>query len=164
MSSAPFPPRRRQESLSLSKVLWIFPKRQLDKHETAWPSSLRRFVFCQIIRSNTRKIFSSRLPYQESLCIAKGALRVRGSVSLSLEEVLLLNFSRRLSQTCIHLSSIRHFFLFLSFQNDCPTCVRQNAVALVACDAVNALPLVETRVGGTFVDVGLAVRACGRCK
>lgn len=48
---------------------------------------------------------------------------------------------------------------FFSFQNNCPTCVRQNTVALVACNAVNALPLVEARVGGTFVDVGLAVWA-----
>lgn len=78
VSSAPFPPRRRQESLSLSKVLWIFPKRRLDKHETVCPSSLRRFVFCQIIKSDTREIFSSRLPYQECLPITKGALQVRG--------------------------------------------------------------------------------------
>lgn len=52
-------------------------------------------------------------------------------------------------------------FFFLSSQKYFPTCVRQNAVALVACDAVDALPLVEARVGGAFVDVGLAVRACG---
>lgn len=52
-------------------------------------------------------------------------------------------------------------FYFLSSQKYFPTCVGQNAVALVARDAVYALPLVEARVGGAFVDVGLAVRACG---
>lgn len=37
--------------------------------------------------------------------------------------------------------------------------VGQDAVALVACNIVNAGPLVEAWVGGTFVDVGLAVWA-----
>lgn len=35
--------------------------------------------------------------------------------------------------------------------------VRQDTVALVACNVVDASPLVEAGVGGTFVDVGLAV-------
>lgn len=41
------------------------------------------------------------------------------------------------------------------------TGVRQDTVALVARDVVNARPLVEAGVGGTFVDVGLAVGSLG---
>lgn len=114
-----------KRAFSLSKVLWIFPKRRLDKHETVCPSSLRRFVFCQIIKSDTREIFSSRLPYQECLCITKGALHVRGSACWSTEEVLPLNFGQQLTQPCEHLSSnftlknvrrrLGFFFFFLVF-------------------------------------------------
>lgn len=39
------------------------------------------------------------------------------------------------------------------------SCVRQNTVALVPCNIVNARPLVEAGVGGAFIDVGLAVRS-----
>lgn len=35
--------------------------------------------------------------------------------------------------------------------------VWQDTVALVACDVVNARPLIEAGVGGTFIDVGLTV-------
>lgn len=37
--------------------------------------------------------------------------------------------------------------------------VRQDTVALVACNVVNACPLVEAGVGGAFIDVGLTVWA-----
>lgn len=39
------------------------------------------------------------------------------------------------------------------------SCVGQRTVALVPGDIINAGPLVQAGVGGTFVDVGLAVRA-----
>lgn len=40
------------------------------------------------------------------------------------------------------------------------TCIGQRAVALVPGDIIDAGPLVQAGVGGTFVDVGLAVWAC----
>lgn len=39
------------------------------------------------------------------------------------------------------------------------TCIGQRTVTLVPGDIINAGPLVQAGVGGTFVDVGLAVRA-----
>lgn len=47
------------------------------------------------------------------------------------------------------------------FQSYFHTRVRQDAVALVACDIVDAGPLVEAGVRGTLVNVGLAVWSCG---
>ncbi len=47
------------------------------------------------------------------------------------------------------------------FQQYFHTRVRQDAVALVACHVVDARPLVEAGVGGTLIDVGLAVWPCG---
>lgn len=44
------------------------------------------------------------------------------------------------------------------------TRVRQDAVALVPRDVIDAGPLVEAGVGGAFVDVGLAVRSWGRSR
>lgn len=44
------------------------------------------------------------------------------------------------------------------------TRVRQDAVALVPCDIIDAGPLVEAGVGGTFIDVGLAVRSWGQSR
>ena len=39
------------------------------------------------------------------------------------------------------------------------SCIWQRTVALVSSDIINAGPLVQAGVGGTFVDVGLAIRA-----
>lgn len=50
------------------------------------------------------------------------------------------------------------------FRKYFPTCVRQNTVALVASDTIYALPLVQARVGGALIDIGLAVWACGQSK
>lgn len=40
------------------------------------------------------------------------------------------------------------------------TCVREDAVALVPSNIINAGPMVQARVGGTFIDISLAVWAC----
>lgn len=84
VSSAPFPPLDKQ-SLLLSKVLWIFPKRRLDKYETICPSSFHLNMFCQIIKRDAWKIFSSRLI--RNACVFE--FEFRGNLAVELHSTVI---------------------------------------------------------------------------
>lgn len=90
----PVPTPAQAKILLLFKVLWIFPKRRLDKYKKICPSPFHRYLFCQIISEMTWKYFPALL--SGMLVYLSGAEWVRGLVSLSAEDVLLLNFTRQL--------------------------------------------------------------------
>lgn len=81
------------KTLLLFKVLWIFPKRRLNKYKKMCPLPFHHHLFGQIIRDMSCKYFPALLSRMlESL---RRAERVRGLASLMPEEVLLLNFTRQ---------------------------------------------------------------------
>lgn len=139
----------------LLKVQQIFQKWP-NTQKIICPKTFHHICFCQIMYKMGRNIFLLR------------DQTYRIGVKVELLWVLRKSYYEP-CWTCIEFSS-RHSFesnlnmgewnISSNFYQHFHTCVREDTVALVPCNIINAGPLVQAWVGGTFIDIGLAIWAC----
>lgn len=77
----------------LFKVLWIFPKRRLDKYKNICPYPFHHYMLCQIIREMTWKYFPARLSGKlGNHKRAEGVFKPGGSLAIELCSTVISSF------------------------------------------------------------------------